>query len=43
MHGYATVDNRVVWGIVERQLGPLRSTVERLIRSMDDGKPPVGS
>jgi uncharacterized protein with HEPN domain len=35
VHGYATVDNHVVWGIVERQLAVLRSTVERLIRDID--------
>jgi uncharacterized protein with HEPN domain len=39
VHGYATVDNRVVWGIVEGQLAPLRNTVERPLRSVEDAKP----
>jgi uncharacterized protein with HEPN domain len=39
VHGYAAVDNRVVWGVVEGQLAPLRSAVEQLIHSLDDAKP----
>ena len=31
IHGYATVDNRLVWGIVEGHLGALRATLEELL------------
>jgi uncharacterized protein with HEPN domain len=40
VHGYATVDNRMVWGIVEGQLAPLRNAVEQLMRSVEHTKPP---
>jgi uncharacterized protein with HEPN domain len=43
VHGYATVDDRVVWGIVERRLAPLRSTVEEMIRRIDESKAPEGT
>ena len=31
VHAYATVDDRLVWGIVERDLAPLRAAVEPLM------------
>jgi uncharacterized protein with HEPN domain len=31
IHGYASVDNRLVWGVIETSLGPLRSTLEKLL------------
>jgi uncharacterized protein with HEPN domain len=31
IHGYATVDDRLVWGVVERDLPGLRETVVRLL------------
>ena len=31
IHGYAAVDNRLVWGVVETSLSPLRSNLERLL------------
>jgi len=31
VHGYATVDDRIVWGIVESNLAPLFQTVQRLL------------
>ena len=33
IHGYSTVDDRVVWGIVEGKLPELRSMVHRLIET----------
>ena len=34
IHGYATVDNRLVWGVIETNLGPLRSTLDRLLAEL---------
>jgi uncharacterized protein with HEPN domain len=31
VHGYATVDDKLVWGVVENHLAPLRATIERLL------------
>ena len=31
VHGYATVDNQIVWGIIETSLRALRVTVEELL------------
>ncbi len=31
VHGYASVDNRLVWGVVEANLPLLRVTLERLL------------
>ena len=31
IHGYATVDDRIVWGVIENYLAPLRAAVRRLI------------
>jgi uncharacterized protein with HEPN domain len=31
VHGYATVDNRLVWGVVERDLAGLRDALARLL------------
>ena len=31
VHGYATVDDRLVWGVVEADLAPLRATLDRLL------------
>jgi uncharacterized protein with HEPN domain len=37
VHGYASVSNEVVWGIVERHLPTLRGEVEALLRELDSG------
>lgn len=34
IHGYATVDNRLVWGVIETNLDPLRSTLDRLLAEL---------
>lgn len=31
IHGYATVDDRIVWGVIENHLAPLRKAVRQLI------------
>jgi uncharacterized protein with HEPN domain len=31
VHGYATVDNRIVWGIIEANLGSLRKSLESVL------------
>jgi uncharacterized protein with HEPN domain len=31
IHGYATVDNRLVWGVIETNLGPLRTMLAYLL------------
>ena len=31
IHGYASVDNRLVWGVIEMSLGPLRSALDKLL------------
>ena len=31
IHGYATVDDRIVWGVIENHLAQLRKTVGELI------------
>ncbi len=31
IHGYATVDDRLVWGVVERDLAGLREIIGRLV------------
>jgi uncharacterized protein with HEPN domain len=31
VHGYANVDNRLVWGVLETDLSPLRATLGRLL------------
>lgn len=31
IHGYASVDNRLVWGVVENNLGPLRAALASLL------------
>ena len=31
IHGYATVDDRLVWGVVERDLGQLLDVLARLL------------
>ena len=33
IHGYATVDDRLVWGVVEGKLPVLRSALEDLLKS----------
>ena len=33
-HGYDSLDNRIVWGIIEEDLGKLLADVERLIAEM---------
>lgn len=37
IHGYATVDDRLVWGVVEGDLPALRAALERLLRAADEG------
>ena len=29
MHGYASVDNRIVWGVNQSSLDPLRAAIDR--------------
>ena len=31
IHGYAAVDNRLVWGVIETNLGPLRTMLAYLL------------
>jgi uncharacterized protein with HEPN domain len=31
IHGYASVDNRIVWGIIEANLDPLRKSLETIL------------
>jgi uncharacterized protein with HEPN domain len=31
IHGYAAVDNRLVWGVIETSLAPLRTVLDRLL------------
>jgi uncharacterized protein with HEPN domain len=31
IHGYASVDDRLVWGVIETNLGRLRTTLARLL------------
>lgn len=31
IHGYATVDDRIVWGVIENHLAPLRTAVQALM------------
>lgn len=31
IHGYASVDNRIVWGVIEANLASLLSSLERLL------------
>ena len=31
IHGYASIDNRIVWGVVESSLAPLREALDRLL------------
>jgi uncharacterized protein with HEPN domain len=38
IHGYATVDDRLVWGIVEGDLARLRQTLEQLLVELDGGE-----
>ena len=33
IHGYATVDSKLVWGVVESRLPALRDTINRLLES----------
>ena len=35
-HGYDTIDNRIVWGIIEEDLGKLLEDVEKLIEEEKD-------
>lgn len=35
IHGYATVDNRLVWGVVENHASSLRDALDVLLRSND--------
>jgi len=32
IHGYAGVDNRMVWGVTEGRLPSLRATLEKLLK-----------
>jgi uncharacterized protein with HEPN domain len=31
VHGYASVDNLIVWGVIEGSLGPLCLALDRLL------------
>ena len=31
VHGYATIDNRIVWGIVEANIGPLLASLDAVL------------
>lgn len=31
IHGYATVDNRIVWGVIEANLAPLLTSLDALL------------
>lgn len=31
VHGYASVDDRIVWGVIENHLGPLRNAVGKAL------------
>ncbi len=33
IHGYASVDHRLVWGVVEAHLAPMRAAVDKLLGS----------
>lgn len=33
IHGYATVDDRIVWGVIENHLGPLSRAIQDLLAS----------
>jgi uncharacterized protein with HEPN domain len=33
IHGYATVDDQIVWGVVEVSLPPLNAELRRLLES----------
>ncbi len=35
VHGYDTIDDRIVWGVLEEDLGQLLEDVERLLRQPD--------
>ena len=35
-HGYDSLDNRIVWGVIEEDLGNLLADVERLIEEMHE-------
>lgn len=34
IHGYATVDDQLVWGVVETNLAPLRETLRALLQDV---------
>lgn len=34
IHGYATVDDRLVWGVVQTHLEPLRGVLMRLLQAL---------
>jgi uncharacterized protein with HEPN domain len=34
-HGYDSIDNRIVWGIIEEDLGKLLEDVQRLLAEED--------
>lgn len=36
IHGYATVDDRIVWGVIENYLAPLHSAVARLLNARNN-------
>jgi uncharacterized protein with HEPN domain len=35
IHGYASVDNRIVWGVIEGSLPSLRAALGRLLREQE--------
>lgn len=41
IHGYAVIDSRLVWGVVEAKVPVLRDAVKRLLDEDDTGGPDV--
>ena len=39
IHGYATVDDRLVWGVVEGELPRLLAHLTQLLDWVEEGKP----
>ncbi len=39
IHGYAAVDDRLVWGVVENHIGSLRKALDALLHSGDSPSP----
>lgn len=37
VHGYASLDNRIVWGVIEGNLASLRAALDRLLTQANSG------